>query len=173
MQALSRIYLDSIPNIQSSWVTQGQEIRQIALKYGANDLGSIMIEENVVSQAGRLSGWESPIMQRLIRIWDYEPHQRDNWYNLSKLKRIKSALSRLLLVFFGSGSVEDGVCPGPEDGVTSKLRRGIFEIFGMPERSIEDRAPLILVGPGHRLWLLPSTLPMSSIVVFGPRGFVL
>jgi len=52
MQALSRIYLDNIPNIQSSWVTQGQEIGQIALKYGANDLGSIMIEENVVSQAG-------------------------------------------------------------------------------------------------------------------------
>jgi cyclic dehypoxanthinyl futalosine synthase len=46
-QALSRIYLDNVPNIQSSWVTQGQEIGQIALKYGANDLGSIMIEENV------------------------------------------------------------------------------------------------------------------------------
>ena len=52
VQALARIYLDNIPNIQSSWVTQGQEIGQIALKFGANDLGSIMIEENVVSQAG-------------------------------------------------------------------------------------------------------------------------
>jgi cyclic dehypoxanthinyl futalosine synthase len=51
-QALSRIYLDNIPSIQSSWVTQGQEIGQVALKFGANDLGSIMIEENVVSQAG-------------------------------------------------------------------------------------------------------------------------
>ena len=52
MQALSRIYLDNFPNVQSSWVTQGLEIGQVALKYGANDLGSIMIEENVVSQAG-------------------------------------------------------------------------------------------------------------------------
>ena len=51
-QALARIYLDNFPNVQSSWVTQGQEIGQVALKFGANDLGSIMIEENVVSQAG-------------------------------------------------------------------------------------------------------------------------
>src|SRR5207244_12636184 len=55
IQALSRIYLDNIPNIQSSWVTQGLDIGQVALKYGANDLGSIMIEENVVSQAGTRS----------------------------------------------------------------------------------------------------------------------
>jgi cyclic dehypoxanthinyl futalosine synthase len=82
MQALSRIYLDNIPNIQSSWVTQGQEIGQIALKYGANDLGSIMIEENVVSQAGTTFRMGVADMQRLIRDLGYEPHQRDNWYNL-------------------------------------------------------------------------------------------
>ena len=51
-QALSRIYLDNFPSVQSSWVTQGPEIGQVALKFGANDLGSIMIEENVVV-AGR------------------------------------------------------------------------------------------------------------------------
>ena len=82
MQALSRIYLDNIQNIQSSWVTQGQEIGQIALKYGANDLGSIMIEENVVSQAGTTFRMGVGDMQRLIRDLGYEPHQRDNWYNL-------------------------------------------------------------------------------------------
>jgi cyclic dehypoxanthinyl futalosine synthase len=82
MQALSRIYLDNIPNIQSSWVTQGQEIGQIALKYGANDLGSIMIEENVVSQAGTTFRMGVMDMQRLIRELGYEPHQRDNWYRL-------------------------------------------------------------------------------------------
>jgi cyclic dehypoxanthinyl futalosine synthase len=82
MQALSRIYLDNIPNIQSSWVTQGQEIGQIALKYGANDLGSIMIEENVVSQAGTTFRMGVADMQRLIRDLGYEPHQRDNWYRL-------------------------------------------------------------------------------------------
>lgn len=82
MQALSRIYLDNIPNIQSSWVTQGQDIGQVALKFGANDLGSIMIEENVVSQAGTTFCMGVADMQRLIRDLGYEPHQRDNWYRL-------------------------------------------------------------------------------------------
>jgi cyclic dehypoxanthinyl futalosine synthase len=82
MQALSRIYLDNIPNIQSSWVTQGPEIGQVALKYGANDLGSIMIEENVVSQAGATFRMGISDMQRLIKELGYEPHQRDNWYHL-------------------------------------------------------------------------------------------
>src|SRR5712691_5522355 len=52
MQALARIFLDNIDNIQSSWVTQGPDIGQIALRYGANDFGSVMMEENVVSAAG-------------------------------------------------------------------------------------------------------------------------
>jgi cyclic dehypoxanthinyl futalosine synthase len=81
-QALSRIYLDNIPNIQSSWVTQGPEIGQIALKYGANDLGSIMIEENVVSQAGATFRMGVADMQRLIQDLGYEARQRDNWYRL-------------------------------------------------------------------------------------------
>jgi cyclic dehypoxanthinyl futalosine synthase len=81
-QALGRIYLDNFTNIQSSWVTQGQEIGQVALKYGANDLGSIMIEENVVSQAGTTFRMGVADMKRLIRDLGYEPHQRDNWYRL-------------------------------------------------------------------------------------------
>jgi cyclic dehypoxanthinyl futalosine synthase len=81
-QALARIYLDNFENIQSSWVTQGLEIGQIALKFGANDLGSIMIEENVVSQAGTTFRMTVPDMQRLIQDLGYEPHQRDNWYQL-------------------------------------------------------------------------------------------
>ncbi len=81
-QALSRIYLDNFPSIQSSWVTQGPDIGQVALKYGANDLGSIMIEENVVSQAGATFRMGVADMQRLIRDLGYEPHQRDNWYRL-------------------------------------------------------------------------------------------
>ncbi len=82
MQALSRIYLDNFANVQSSWVTQGLEIGQVALKYGANDLGSIMIEENVVSQAGTTFRMTVGDMQRLIKDLGYEPHQRDNWYQL-------------------------------------------------------------------------------------------
>ena len=81
-QALSRIYLDNFENIQSSWVTQGLDIGQVALKFGANDLGSIMIEENVVSQAGTTFRMTVADMRRLIEELGYEPHQRDNWYRL-------------------------------------------------------------------------------------------
>jgi len=81
-QALGRIYLDNFTNVQSSWVTQGQEIGQVALKYGANDLGSIMIEENVVSQAGTTFRMTVADMQRLIRDLGYAPRQRNNWYQL-------------------------------------------------------------------------------------------
>jgi cyclic dehypoxanthinyl futalosine synthase len=81
-QALGRIYLDNFENVQSSWVTQGPDIGQVALKYGANDLGSIMIEENVVSQAGTTFRMDVPTMRRLISDLGYEPRQRDNWYRL-------------------------------------------------------------------------------------------
>ena len=81
-QALARIYLDNFPSVQSSWVTQGQAIGQVALKFGANDLGSIMIEENVVSQAGTTFRMTVADMRRLISELGYEPHQRDNWYRL-------------------------------------------------------------------------------------------
>lgn len=81
-QALARIYLDNFANVQSSWVTQGPDIGQVALKFGANDLGSIMIEENVVSQAGATFRMTVADMHRLIRDLGYEPHQRDNWYRL-------------------------------------------------------------------------------------------
>jgi len=81
-QALGRIYLDNFPSVQSSWVTQGQDIGQIALKYGANDLGSIMIEENVVSSAGTTFRMTVADMKRLITDLGYEPRQRDNWYRL-------------------------------------------------------------------------------------------
>jgi cyclic dehypoxanthinyl futalosine synthase len=82
IQALSRIYLDNIANIQSSWVTQGPEVGQVALKFGANDLGSVMLEENVVSQAGATFRMSVDDMRRLIHDLEYEPRQRDNWYRL-------------------------------------------------------------------------------------------
>jgi cyclic dehypoxanthinyl futalosine synthase len=81
-QALGRIYLDNFENVQSSWVTQGPDIGQVGLKFGANDLGSIMIEENVVSQAGAAFRLTVADMHRLIQELGYEPHQRDNWYRL-------------------------------------------------------------------------------------------
>ncbi len=82
MQALSRIFLDNIPNVQSSWVTQGPRIGQIALRYGANDFGSVMMEENVVSSAGTSFRLNVEQIERLIREAGFEPHRRDNWYRL-------------------------------------------------------------------------------------------
>ena len=82
MQALGRIFLDNFENVQSSWVTQGASIGQVALGYGANDFGSIMMEENVVSQAGATYRMTVEEMKRLIRDSGYEPRQRNNWYQL-------------------------------------------------------------------------------------------
>ena len=82
MQALARIFLDNIPNIQSSWVTQGPEIGQVALKYGANDFGSVMMEENVVSSAGTTFRLDAEQIETLIRDAGYEPRRRNNWYEL-------------------------------------------------------------------------------------------
>ena len=82
MQALSRIFLDNIPNVQSSWVTQGPAMGQVALKFGANDFGSLMMEENVVSSAGTSFRLSLDEMRRLIREAGYEPWQRNNEYEL-------------------------------------------------------------------------------------------
>jgi cyclic dehypoxanthinyl futalosine synthase len=82
MQALSRIFLDNIENVQSSWVTQGPRIGQIALKYGANDFGSVMMEENVVSSAGTSFRLAKDEIEELIRDAGYEARRRDNWYQL-------------------------------------------------------------------------------------------
>ena len=82
MQALARIFLDNFENVQSSWVTQGPKIGQVALKYGANDFGSVMMEENVVSKAGTSFRLNSAEIERLIRDAGYQPRRRDNWYNL-------------------------------------------------------------------------------------------
>lgn len=82
MQAISRIYLDNFENVQSSWVTQGPRIGQIALRYGANDFGSVMMEENVVSSAGTTFKLGSKDIERLIHEAGYEPHRRSTWYQL-------------------------------------------------------------------------------------------
>jgi len=82
MQALSRIFLDNFENVQSSWVTQGPRIGQVALMYGANDFGSVMMEENVVSSAGTSFRLNSGEIERLISEAGYEPRRRNNWYEL-------------------------------------------------------------------------------------------
>ncbi|MGB6067007.1 MAG: cyclic dehypoxanthinyl futalosine synthase [Desulfomonilaceae bacterium] len=84
MLAMSRLVLDNFPHVQSSWVTQGPGIGQVALFFGADDLGSTMIEENVVAAAGvshRLSREE---MVRLIEAAGFTAHQRDNTYQAAR-----------------------------------------------------------------------------------------
>jgi len=84
-QALSRLYLDNIYSIGASWVTMGPNIGQVALHYGASDMGSVMMEENVVSAAGTTYCLSEPLICRLIRDAGYLPAQRDNAYRLLRV----------------------------------------------------------------------------------------
>ena len=79
-QAVARLYLDNFPNIQSSWVTQGEKIGGLALHFGANDMGSLMIEENVVAEAGTVHHLTLNTIKRLIRDAGYIPRQRNVYY---------------------------------------------------------------------------------------------
>jgi cyclic dehypoxanthinyl futalosine synthase len=79
-QAVSRVYLDNVDHIQSSWVTQGMKVGQVALAFGADDMGSVMIEENVVSAAGTTHRTSTEELVYLIRATGKTPVQRDTLY---------------------------------------------------------------------------------------------
>lgn len=81
-QAISRLYLDNIPNIQSSWVTQGLRVGQLSLHFGANDMGSLMIEENVVAEAGTVHYLTLDQIREAINDAGYIPRQRNVFYEL-------------------------------------------------------------------------------------------
>lgn len=81
-QAVSRLYLDNFSNIQSSWVTQGLKIGQLALLYGANDMGSLMIEENVVAEAGTVHYLSLDQIREAIEELGFIPRQRNVFYEL-------------------------------------------------------------------------------------------
>jgi len=80
--AISRIYLDNIENIQASWVTQGDKIGQIALYFGANDMGSTMLEENVVKAAGVSFSMTEMKIRNIIEDAGFIPKKRDTFYNI-------------------------------------------------------------------------------------------
>ena len=80
MLAVSRLFLDNIEHIQSSWLTQGLRLGQVALRFGADDMGSIMIEENVVSAAGAHNVADEKMLRYLIREAGFRPQQRDILY---------------------------------------------------------------------------------------------
>lgn len=79
-QAITRLYLDNVDHIQSSWVTQGPKIGQLGLRFGADDMGSLMIEENVVSAAGTVYHLSLDEIKRAIRELGYIPRQRNVFY---------------------------------------------------------------------------------------------
>ncbi len=79
-QAVSRLYLDNVSHIQSSWVTQGLKVGQVALGFGADDMGSVMMEENVVSAAGTTHRTSTDELVHLIRAMGKVPVQRDTLY---------------------------------------------------------------------------------------------
>lgn len=80
--AISRLMLDNVPNVQASWVTMGAKVAQVALEFGGNDFGSLMIEENVVAAAGAQFRMSLDEIKRIIKDAGYEPIQRDMEYNL-------------------------------------------------------------------------------------------
>jgi len=92
MLALARLYLDNIPNIQSSWVTMGPKIGQLALFFGANDMGSVMMEENVVSAAGTTFRLSEDEIRRLISDAGWTPQQRDQYYRPVNSPRSRTPL---------------------------------------------------------------------------------
>lgn len=81
-QAVSRLFLDNVYSIGASWVTMGPHVGQVALAYGANDMGSVMMEENVVSSAGTTYCLDEPVLCRLIREAGFTPAQRNNTYEI-------------------------------------------------------------------------------------------
>ncbi len=82
--ALSRVYLDNVPNIQASWVTQGLKMAQVALRFGANDFGSTMLEENVVAAAGVKFRVSIDDIINAIKGTGFKAVQRDMYYNIIK-----------------------------------------------------------------------------------------
>ncbi|SEB56007.1 de-hypoxanthine futalosine cyclase [Terriglobus roseus] len=78
--AISRMYLDNIENVQSSWVTQGLKVLQMGLRFGGNDVGSVMLEENVVKAAGTANCTTEEELRRIIRDAGFKPAQRDTLY---------------------------------------------------------------------------------------------
>ena len=143
MLAIARLYFDNIPSLQSSWVTMGPKIGQLALFFGANDMGSVMMEENVVSAAGTTYRLNEREICRLIRDAGWVPAQRDQYYNV--LKRYDGPDSPDLR------TMEDppvrrvrkidkqfiGAAPGLDDGQDSSVKVQLPILGGeMPSRSI-------------------------------------
>ncbi|HYO11361.1 MAG TPA: radical SAM protein [Tepidisphaeraceae bacterium] len=128
MLAIARLYFDNIANLQSSWVTMGPKVGQLALLFGANDMGSVMMEENVVSAAGTTYKLEAREICRLVRDAGWVPAQRDQYYNVIKRHDGPDAPDLLPVPNPPVRSVRKidkdfiGVAPGLDDGQDQSVK---------------------------------------------------
>ncbi len=137
-QALARLYLDNIYSIGSSWVTMGPHIGQVALAFGANDMGSVMMEENVVSAAGTTYCLTEPLICRLIRDAGFIPGQRDNAYNLLRVHADAASPDRLV-DNWATQRARKLAIEGADSSNTEPARPVSVSISARPEPSAESR----------------------------------
>jgi cyclic dehypoxanthinyl futalosine synthase len=130
-QAVSRLYLDNFPNIQSSWVTQGLKIGQLALLYGANDMGSLMIEENVVAETGTVHYLTLDEIREAIEEVGYTPRQRNVFYDLFDQEHQQAAIAANRARYQQIRSAKQAVSSGPRDAVPASM-----ELVPIASRSI-------------------------------------
>src|SRR5439155_23593419 len=122
MLAIARLYFDNIPSLQASWVTMGPKIGQLSMFFGANDMGSVMMEENVVSAAGTTYKLNEREICRLIRDAGWTPAQRDQYYNVLKRHDDANAPDRIPDAHARTRNVRKidkqfiGAAPGLDDG---------------------------------------------------------
>src|SRR6185437_4261580 len=128
MLAIARLYFDNIPSLQSSWVTMGPKIGQLALFFGANDMGSVMMEENVVSAAGATYKLNECEICRLIRDAGWIPAQRDQYYNVLRRRDGPGSPDLVPLAHPPVRSVRTidkdyiGAAPGLDDGQDRSMK---------------------------------------------------
>jgi cyclic dehypoxanthinyl futalosine synthase len=136
MLALARLYFDNIKNMQSSWVTMGPKIGQLALFFGANDMGSVMMEENVVSSAGTSYRLDEAMICRLIRDSGWIPAQRNQYYDV--LKRHETTGPDLL-------KREPGVFAHRQHKITPE-EAAAYKTVGIPGRVASKAVALTVMG---------------------------
>ncbi|CAA9406988.1 MAG: Cyclic dehypoxanthine futalosine synthase [uncultured Phycisphaerae bacterium] len=128
MLTIARLYLDNVPSLQSSWVTMGPKVGQLAMMFGANDMGSVMMEENVVSAAGTTYRLAERDICRLIRDAGWVPAQRDQYYNVLRRHDGPDAPDLQLLAAPPMRDVRKvdkqfiGAAPGLDDGADRSER---------------------------------------------------
>jgi cyclic dehypoxanthinyl futalosine synthase len=140
--AIARLFFDNIPSLQSSWVTMGPKIGQLALFFGANDMGSVMMEENVVSAAGTTYKLEAREICRLIRDAGWVPAQRDQYYNVLKRHDGPDSPDLQPRVDPPTRNVKKiskdyvGAVPGLDDGADTNVKVQLPILGDMPARSL-------------------------------------